>query len=329
MSYGKVKDTFWTDKKVRGLSDDAKMLALYLMTGPHRNMLGCMRIPDGYLLADLEWSSKRLSDAIAMLSECDFIVRDEDGWTLILNQLKHDPLKVPNHARAAVALMEEVPTDSVVYQHLAPKLKAALDAIDMASLWHPNEIAIPIPSPLPKPLPKPETKVSRSADASLKADFKIWYQAFPIHEAPDDAERAYIKARKQADAETLLAAAKTYAAKPDRDPKFTKHPATWLNKGCWKDHPVTQAPQPASDPDAVLRDKANLVAMGIPSQRTIITQQDYAEMLKRGMVTVQQAEKYGYKNTAEPQATRSVTLPRVGSQFNDGPSTASSNARVA
>lgn len=160
MSYGKVKDTFWTDKKIRSLSDDAKMLALYLMTGPHRNILGCMRVPSGYITEDLGWASERLADAIAMLCQCRFICRDDDGWTIILNQLKHDPIKVPNHARAAIALANTVPHESIVYQELAPRLSSSLDAIKMASEWHPQAIVIPEPSPLPEPLPEPEPKGS-------------------------------------------------------------------------------------------------------------------------------------------------------------------------
>jgi hypothetical protein len=160
VSYGKVKDTFWTDKKIRSLSDDAKMLALYLMTGPHRNILGCMRVPSGYITEDLGWASERLADAIAMLCQCRFICRDDDGWTIILNQLKHDPIKVPNHARAAIALANTVPHESIVYQELAPRLSSSLDAIKMASEWHPQAIVIPEPSPLPEPLPEPEPKGS-------------------------------------------------------------------------------------------------------------------------------------------------------------------------
>ena len=29
--------------------------------------------------------------------------------------------------------------------------------------------------------------------------------------------------------------------KGGEDPKFTKHPATWLNKGCWRDEPAPQS----------------------------------------------------------------------------------------
>ena len=35
---------------------------------------------------------------------------------------------------------------------------------------------------------------------------------------------------------TPLAGAQRYAAeRKDQDPKYTKHPATWLNGGCWED----------------------------------------------------------------------------------------------
>jgi len=166
MSYGKVKESFWTDKKMLALSDDARMLALYLLTGPHRNLIGCMRVPDGYLLADLRWSQARLTDAIAMLSGCHFICRDDEGWTIILNQLKHDPFKVPNHAKSAIALANQVPQESVVFQHLVPRLKAALEGIGMASAWHVDTIAIPLPSPEPSPAPEPEpAKETPSAGA--------------------------------------------------------------------------------------------------------------------------------------------------------------------
>jgi hypothetical protein len=151
MSYGKVKDTFWTDKKILALPDDAKLLALYFLTGPHRNILGCMRVPDGYIMADLGWTPTRLRDAIRKLCECRFICRDDDGWTLIRNQLKHDPLKVPNHVTAAITIANSIPRESKVFQELVPILKDNLDAIGKASEWHVDAIAIP--EPIPEPLP--------------------------------------------------------------------------------------------------------------------------------------------------------------------------------
>lgn len=179
MSFGKVKDAFWSNKKVLTFTDDAKLLALYFISGPHRNILGCMRIPTGYIEADLKWSSERLSDAIAMLCEKRFICRDEDGWTLILGQLEHDPLKVPNHARAAISLANEVPADSPVYQALVPLLRANLATIDKAPAWHPKAIPDAILIPEPAPAPEPAPVVGGGAGDAVPA---------PRVEAPAQAE---------------------------------------------------------------------------------------------------------------------------------------------
>jgi hypothetical protein len=158
MSYGKVKETFWTDPKVAAWPDDAKLMALYFLTGPHRNILGCMRVPDGYIISDLLWPSRRVKDAIRILSECHWLYHDDDGWTLISNQLKHDPIRIPNHAKAAVSLAELVPNESPIFQILNEKLTAALDTIGMGYLWHTDAIAIPEPLPEPLPEPEPEPK---------------------------------------------------------------------------------------------------------------------------------------------------------------------------
>ena len=41
---------------MRRVSDDARLLALYLLTGQHTNMIGCFRLPDGYVSEDLAWT---------------------------------------------------------------------------------------------------------------------------------------------------------------------------------------------------------------------------------------------------------------------------------
>lgn len=171
MSYGKIKESFWTSKTVLSFSDDAKLLALYFLSGPHRNILGCMRVPNGYIVEDLKWTPERLRDAIAMLCEKHWLRRDDDGWTLICNQLEHDPLKVPNHARAAIALAGEVPLESPIYQALVEKLSANLKAIGMASEWHPKGRLIPepLPEPSPEPSPEPPTPSAPVGSASPSA----------------------------------------------------------------------------------------------------------------------------------------------------------------
>ena len=50
--YGQVQCAWWGHPDTSGLSDDAKLLFLYLLTGPHSNGLGCYRLPFGYVSSD-------------------------------------------------------------------------------------------------------------------------------------------------------------------------------------------------------------------------------------------------------------------------------------
>ena len=58
--YGKVQSSFWTSADTCKLSDDGKLLSLYLLTGPHSNILGCFRLPIGYVSDDLGWGFERV-----------------------------------------------------------------------------------------------------------------------------------------------------------------------------------------------------------------------------------------------------------------------------
>lgn len=92
----------------------------------------------------------------------------------------------------------------------------------------------------PTPTPTP-TKKERGKPLSQEHDgFDEFWSAAPRKTGKDDAIRAYAKARRNVDARTLIEAMGRYAEeRRGQDPQYTKHPATWLNKGCWKDEPQT------------------------------------------------------------------------------------------
>jgi hypothetical protein len=80
---------------------------------------------------------------------------------------------------------------------------------------------------------------SRSPPPDLDADFEKWFAQYPKRVAKATALKDYRAARKRATAEELLSGATRYAAERNgQDPKFTKHPSTWLNGGCWDDEPA-------------------------------------------------------------------------------------------
>jgi len=90
---------------------------------------------------------------------------------------------------------------------------------------------------------------SSSCPAEPNADeFLDWYFEYPRKESKGVAEKAYAKARKHATAEALIEGAIRYREDPNREPQYTKLPATWLNGKCWEDGPL-----PEKTPQAGMR----------------------------------------------------------------------------
>lgn len=74
--------------------------------------------------------------------------------------------------------------------------------------------------------------------------FGAFWLAYPKKRAREEAKKAWIAALKRgANPQRIVDAATAYAReRAGQDPKYTKYPATWLNKGCYDDEPD---PQPA------------------------------------------------------------------------------------
>jgi len=69
--------------------------------------------------------------------------------------------------------------------------------------------------------------------------FEEFYRQYPRHAGKRDALKVWSRVTKsEVTNEDLIAGAMRYAADPNRDDSFTKHCATWLNKGCWSDGPL-------------------------------------------------------------------------------------------
>jgi hypothetical protein len=87
---------------------------------------------------------------------------------------------------------------------------------------------------------KPQTPRKKKADdanvAQAQAFARFW-AAYPRRVAKEAARKAFESAVEGGvDAEALIAGAQRYAVeRGGQEPKYTKHPATWLNKGCWED----------------------------------------------------------------------------------------------
>lgn len=142
--YGKVHTSFWISDGMRRVSDDARLLALYLLTGQHTNMIGCFRLPDGYVSEDLAWTPERVSKGFDELSSNGFATRDKASkWVLIRNFLSWNSVENPNQGIAALRLFDQVPDKSSIKPELARVLAAAIAHIGSAKLKGSERVLLP------------------------------------------------------------------------------------------------------------------------------------------------------------------------------------------
>jgi hypothetical protein len=133
--YGKVHTSFWISDGMRQISDDARLLALYLLTGQHTNMIGCFRLPDGYVSEDLGWPFGRVSEGFDELSSNGFATRDSTSkWVLITNFMEWNSIDNPNQGISALRLFTQVPDNTSLKPVLARILAKAISHIDPAKL---------------------------------------------------------------------------------------------------------------------------------------------------------------------------------------------------
>lgn len=157
--YGKVYSRFWTSRDVRSLSEDARYLALYLLTCKHCTLIGIQHLPDGYVCDDMQWTAERVTRAFSELERKGFATRcPETKWVWITKHLEWNGLDTANHAKHAYKILDEVPTDccwladfqKVLDDYIAAKsedfhksLASGRDGIRKGSRTVPGRLPIP------------------------------------------------------------------------------------------------------------------------------------------------------------------------------------------
>lgn len=120
----------------------------------------------------------------------------------------------------------------------------------------PNQKGLsPIPYPIPYPFPK-EKKENTIAETQKKSSpphyksFLIFYNSYPIKTGKKPAWERWEKLKKENQlpeiAIILDAIKKQKAWRDNANGEFRpewKHPATWLNKGCWEDEVTSNIPE--------------------------------------------------------------------------------------
>lgn len=165
--YFRISPRFWARAEQRGWGDDTKLLALYLLTGPHRTTEGLYRLPKRYAQADLEWSGEQFDEQLRELIQAGFCDYDEQAQVvLVKGALRYQACPNENVAKAAVRRLNELPQTRLMADlwalaeahdpHLARQLaKQFGEQFPEQSGDSPAPAPALTPSPTPAPTPAP------------------------------------------------------------------------------------------------------------------------------------------------------------------------------
>ena len=231
--YSTVSPKFWigeTGKKLRG-NPEAQVLALYLMTSPHANMIGVFHCPVLYMAHETGLGMEGASKALTSLIEAGYCSYEESSETVFV------------HRMAAFQIAEQIkPTDKragwVVkeWQNISSSaIRAEFYAIYSEVFNLPKQGEKPSPFQAPsKPLPSQEQEQEQEQDigalsasppksprgTSLRSDWQL----------PDDWKTWAEGERPDIDVTTVADSFRDYwVAKPGKDGRKSDWKATWRN----------------------------------------------------------------------------------------------------
>lgn len=266
--YGIVHAKFWTDDKVQTWDSDTKVMALYLMTGPHATIAGAMRLPSAYIAADLGWPVKKVLDTLSILYREGFATHCvRSNWVVISRRLTYDRPKSAQQFKGVLNVLRDVPDGHPCWHYLMPQLQALSEqlgmplpferkSVDRVSEGYADEQAavagvyaasVPVSVTVPVKIrsTEPARRSRLSSAAPMDSDFEEFYAAYPRKVGRAKAAAAYAKARQLAEPAAILGGLRTaiagWKAKGTKR-EYIPHPASWLGGERWNDEPDATLP---------------------------------------------------------------------------------------
>ena len=239
--YGKVHSSFWSSGAIGSLSDDGKMLALYLMTSSHTTISGVFRLPDGYACEDLEWSAERLAKGFDELFRNGFANRCETTkWVWIVKHLEWNPPENPNQRKAAVKVVRSIP-DECGWKLAFMRVCGQLLGFEAEKKANSSET---VTEPFRNQEQEQEQKQKKNISSGkpdrqpcLEGFGKFW-ATWPKSDrkvAKAECEKRWRSRGLEADAERIVAHVEAMARSKQWRDGFDPAPLTYLNQRRWED----------------------------------------------------------------------------------------------
>lgn len=141
--------------------DDARLVAFYLLTNPHRNTEGLFRMPLAYGPADMGWKPARFEKSFAALITAGFIKYDYDAQVVwIVKALMWQAPANPNQIKAAVKGLQALPASPLLSEFVTVCQTVSEPLTEALRKAIPTAFGKPVrntPSPSPTPSHSPLT----------------------------------------------------------------------------------------------------------------------------------------------------------------------------
>ncbi len=257
--YGKISPQFWTGKTGKAIKaggPDAVVVAVYLMSSPHSNMIGMYYLPMMYLAHETGLGIEGASKGLRRACEAGFCSYDEASEVVWVHEMARYQIAGElsandNRVKGIQREIDSVPENPFV-SAFYDKYSSAFKLKKLAEKPSPFEA----PS---KPLRSQEQEQEQEQDKTLLSesddsndDFEQFWTAYPKKQAKKDAAKAFRSAKlKPEQLQTVLQDIKRRGSSPDWQKdggKFIPLPATFIRGQRWLDEPVAPAATQPSHP---------------------------------------------------------------------------------
>jgi hypothetical protein len=134
--YAKISSSFWTGKTGRAIrgDSDAQIVALYLLTSPHANMIGVFYCPIAYISHETGSPLEGASKGLRRLIEEGFCTYDEDSETVWVHEMARfqigDTLKASDNRIKDIRKRFEEIQESQIRRGFYAKYKEAFHLVE-------------------------------------------------------------------------------------------------------------------------------------------------------------------------------------------------------
>ena len=233
-------------------------------------------------------SHSRLGARLVLLAIANHAdLHGRNSWASV-GQLAEESHLSERQARYALRELEH--DGEIVRVASSPRRTHVYELPGMADLWAQAEGAISAPAESAGGNPRhlrgqnpvaegeqtaPEPSVTVLNRPKALARFAEFWTIYPRKVGKPKARAAFERAVRHAEVDAILAGARRYASDPNRDPEFTAHPTTWLNRDGWEDDPLPARGQdPYTTEQERLRQEKNAEARRFVEEERRVRRQE-------------------------------------------------------